>query len=437
MEQTIHGSHGQRVAHTRSLKSIAGGPLWPHLMMVIFAAGWSITLEVGFRLYASEMFAVLGIAFASWRGAWSQHPPLRAIIGAYGLWVFSILLSDAINGTSLINMGRNLTSPILGGCSLLLLVSILSKNPYALLTYFAVTAVMKAVFGEAQYGDAFADQALNWANIQQDTNLFKVRVEPALTPFIMIIACFAGRKSLGYASLVLFVGALIYLIFDARSLGALLFLSSMTLLAIRSNLKFTTGRAFIYGLVAIFVSYTAFAAHVTYTINYNAEGHNGKQIARMDNPYNPFELLLQGRSEWLVMPLAALEKPFFGWGSWAEDKDRRFTHLQADLISDYENTLPDEYTAYIPVHSVLGAAWVWSGAFGFIAMTWLLIVLIRIIKYVPKAQNYLLPVGIFFSYLVMWHYFFSPPQHVRLSFPILIATLLSIRILTIPSWQNR
>lgn len=416
---TPHYSGGGATAQATSQR-----PLWPHVMIAIFAIGWSITVEVGFRLYASELFAILGIAFASWRAPWIRHPYLRLVIGAYSLWIFAILLSDAINGTSLLNMGRHLSSPLLGGCSLLLVISILSKNPYSLLTYFAATAVMKAIFGEAQYGDAFADQALNWANIQQDTNLFKVKVEPALTPIILMVACIAAQKNLVYSIVILLMGALIYLIFDARSIGALLFLSSLTLLGIRSKLKFTTGRAFVYGLVAILLSYTAFATHVTYTINYNAEGHNGKQIARMENPYNPFELLIQGRSEWLVMPLAALEKPVFGWGSWAEDKDRRFTHLQSDLISDYENVLPDDYTAYIPVHSVIGAAWVWSGAIGLFAMILLLVALLKIIKPVMRADIYLLPVGIFFSYLVVWHYFFSPPQHVRLTFPVAIATLL-------------
>jgi hypothetical protein len=164
----------------------------------------------------------------------------------------------------------------------------------------------------------------------------------------------------------------------------------------------------------------------------NPNGHNGKQVKELENAYNPFSLLLRGRSEWLVWPTAFSERPLFGWGSWAEDKDGRFALLRIVLLET--GTFPTANTqgqkSYIPVHSLFGASFVWSGLLGLVAMLWFLSIVISMGRRLLLSRSYLLPAVTFLLLQILWHYFFSPPQHLRLSFPVGLASLI---VLTSPS----
>lgn len=170
--------------------------------------------------------------------------------------------------------------------------------------------------------------------------------------------------------------------------------------------------------------YGAYLAYVQYTLSFNPDGHNGKQLQRTENPYNPLDLLLQGRSEWLVIPAAIAENPLFGWGSWAEDKSSYFSILRAQRLD--EEISSSVIKNYIPAHSLIGSAWVWSGLLGFAAMLWFLRIIWTISLRLPGSRSPLLPAVIFLLFLLFWHYFFSPPMHVRISFPITLAALIAL-----------
>ncbi len=148
----------------------------------------------------------------------------------------------------------------------------------------------------------------------------------------------------------------------------------------------------------------------------------------MKSPYNPLELLLKGRSEWTVIPTAIAERPLFGWGSWAEDKDRRFAYMRLKQIdtADYQFIeLSPDGLYYIPAHSLIGAAWVWSGLLGFVAMAWFLGSVLTMSLRLSGLASLLIPAVIFMLFLLLWNYFFSPPMLVRLNYPVTLAALIA------------
>lgn len=423
--QMGHGACAGPAMHARPVGS-SKRPFWPHVFMALFGAGWAVAFDVGVRLYTAEVVALAGLLLVGWSSSLSRHPMARHIIGAYALWIFAIVIADYANATALFDMARNMATPIIGGCSLLFVLGVLSSNPHALLTFLAATVLAKGVLGEPLYGDAFGDHSFSWDTVQQDANYFKVRIEPFLTPAVLLIACLMGRKSLVSAARVLMAASVGYLALDARSTGALLFLSALALIAVHFRFRPKLGHIAAAGAVAAVVSYGAYVAYVDYTFAYNPEGHNAKQLARLENPYNPAKLLLQGRSEWMVMTTAIAERPVFGWGSWAIDTEHRFAYLRADRTGTFEYGHIERAVSwsFIPAHSVVGSAWVWSGFLGFVALAWLFRSVLIMAFRLPHVESGLLPATIFFTLLLIWHFFFSPPQHVRLNFPVMLASLI-------------
>jgi hypothetical protein len=410
-----------RATRSRSHNNV----LWPYVFIALYGAGWAVPVDIGVRLYGAEIVAILGALLFNWWSLLYNYPMLRRILLAYALWVLAIILSDSVNGTALFDSARNMATPILGGVSLIFVVGIFSRKPYALLTFFVFVSISKAIMGEPLYGNFFEDQALSILSIQEDTNFFKVRFEPFITPILLVLAWWVGRKKTMRAAVLLAITGLGYFFLDARSSGLFFFVSAVVLVAIIKGLKVRSRQMFItLPFLAVFM-WTIYIVYVYYTLSYNPYGHTGKQLQAILNPYNPFALLLQGRSEWLVLPIAIAEHPFLGWGSWAQDEGMTFTYLRSALMnesSDSGLSVADMY--YIPAHSLVGTAWLWSGLLGFIALVWFFRIFWAMAKRLPNLQSSLLPVIIFLSISLVWGYFFSPPQVVRINYPIVLAALI-------------
>lgn len=401
-------------------KSAAKYKFWPHVYMALFAAGWVVTFDFGFRLYTAELVSVIGLVLIAWRTTLKQHPMALQIIGAYVLWIIATFVSDLINATNSFDMLRNIATPVIGGCSLIFVLAVLSRNLNALITFLAVTVVLKGIFGEPLYGDSFSDNALSWEGIQADTNFFKVRFEPFITPFLLLITCLFFRKSLKKSIIFFLVATVLYFFLDSRSIALVFLLTTIFLILAVLNYRPKFNQILKACIFAALIAYIAYLGYVVYTLTYNSEGHGGKQLLQLSNPYNPIELILVGRSEWLIILAAVYERPLFGWGSWAQDTTGSFGYLQELWLGhDIETT-----SIYIPVHSTLGSAWAWSGLLGLIAMLWLFLSILKMVIRLPNVKSKFFPVVAFFSILMIWHFFFSPPQSVRLFFPIALASLI-------------
>jgi hypothetical protein len=403
--------------------------------MALFGAGWAVSFDVGVRLYGAEIVTILGLLLLPWRKLHARFPMLKKTLAAFALWVLAIGLSDAVNGTALFNSARHMATPIIGAASLIFAVSVLSRKPSALLTFLAATAIAKAIFGEPLYYDRFTDVSLNLTSIQENTNIFKVRIAPFLTPALVLFACWTSSRNLKRASVLLILASVGYFAVDSRGTGLILFLSSVMLIMINVGFRPRINHIIVGGILSAIFGYLCYFGYVYYTIEYNPQGHNGQQLLRLENPLNPFSLLLQGRSEWLVWPIAFAERPVFGWGSWAEDPDGRFTLLRLALLES-TGSVSDLYSSknYIPVHSLIGVAFVWSGLLGLFVALWLLRIILSMGGRLPRLKTYLLPAVTFLFFQVLWHYFFSPPQHVRLSFPVALAALI---VLTNPFFPQK
>ncbi len=399
-------------------------PFWPHLFMALFGVGWAVPFDFGARIYGAEFVSLLGFLILPWRKTLLKQSNLKKIIFIYIIWLGVIALSDLINQSSIFDWARNSSTPVSGAVSLIVCSAAIAARPRALLTFLFFTAASKGLLGEASYGDALREYAVTLETIQENTNIFKVRIEPVLTPFIILIASLNKRQQLKSAAYLFATTGAIYLLLDSRSSGLVFFLAAAFLAKIHLGIKLRR-RIFLVGLASLIVVSAGYTGYVKYTLTYNPDGHNGTQLQQLDNPYNPLGILVQGRSEWSVLPLAISERPLLGWGSWAEDKNLRFSSIRAEKTTGDPYALIDvqENQAYIPSHSLVGSAWLWSGILAFGLMVWLLRIVVGMGLQLGASSSPLLPAAALFLMSFLWSFFFSPPMAVRLSFPIALATL--------------
>jgi len=129
-------------------------------------------------------------------------------------------------------------------------------------------------------------------------------------------------------------------------------------------------------------------------------------------------IIFGGRSEIFSSILAWLDKPLYGWGSWAVDSDNYYriqgARLQAafgyevDASNLYEILSRRGVEKYIPTHSVILALLVWSGFFGVIPVyLYFSQSLIDLIAMSRRIDSYSYPY-LFSFVLGIWNFLFSP-----------------------------
>ncbi len=154
-------------------------------------------------------------------------------------------------------------------------------------------------------------------------------------------------------------------------------------------------------------------------LHYGFGGANAQfDLSRASNPYNPFELLFYGRLDIIVAIKAILNAPIIGHGSWPQDVTGQYYLYTAQLLGVNHLT----YRGFIPSHSILFGAWLNAGFLGFVAVSGILIVLLKEFVYIYRYNfTHLLPIITVIVVGSCWNFFFSPLGLLRTTFPLTAA----------------
>ncbi|TIM40999.1 MAG: hypothetical protein E5Y55_25795 [Mesorhizobium sp.] len=401
-----------------------------HILVAAFALGWSFTVElpgVG-KLYAAELISGLTFLFMRPLRLFDRYPILLKVIAAYVVIIVSLTISDFYNATPFNDAVRGAANVLFAIASLIFLVGVFDKGPSAVFTLLLVFFISKLLFGEAQYADTFSDLEFSLSSVEVNRNYFKVRYVPFITPLAMLAGCFVAIFSRQLCGVLFIAVAMVYFYFDARAAGLVFAVAAM---AVTVKFRPSYRKTLAAIVVSLPILYGAYVIYVNYALDNLSAGNMAMQMEQMNNPYNPFELLLIGRSEWRIFGTAVADSPVFGFGSWARDPDGKYYLLRLQNANlGAEKVI---LNGLIPVHSVLGAAWIWAGLLGFLAAVYLARVLLQPIRVLPMLTSPLLPAALVLTAGLGWDYFFSPFQAIRLSFPQAIAVLI---VLTAP-YLNR
>ena len=244
---------------------------------------------------------------------------------------------------------------------------------------------------------------------------------------ILIFLCLSVMLTTKKFPLLFSFLGVILVVLGARSSGGMAFVAGLVTYMISHRLVVRNKKRFIiYLAVLCVIAYSCYAYYVNQVLTGVITSGNNRQLFLCENPYNPLELLMAGRSEMWVGWQAFMDKFWFGHGAWPYDstgKYLRMMYAMHDELSKF--TLNTHYL--IPSHSVLVGSGMMNGVFAFVTMAYILYFFIKrgVLSFIHCERKYKL-VLVYYVFDLLWTAFFSPQSHFRLSMPIAFAIIFVI-----------
>lgn len=379
------------------------------LLAFVVGALSKTTVNIIGNLYLSEIIALIGVIIVGAPTIMRRTMHQTVIISGLTLVLVGLVLADIQNATAPSDMLRGWANPVFSIISILFLVNLFTRNERAILFWLAGAALARIVIVDQ-------DQI---SEILAESNGFKARIAPVLIPVFLIVAFQISRFAKNANILLFATVGFAFVFLGARSDG-LFFLATA---AVMSMMLLKRGaQRYAFASILIAMGYILYIAYVEYTLKSGQISNSFNQLSRAQNPYNPFELLRQGRSEAFVALAAVRDAPLLGHGSWAKDTFGNYSELLS-LIKGWNNV---NYSTIIVSHSVLLTAWLWGGI---IALTGVLMMYVSSARRAIAVIRHLdlwRPILIFLLIQTSWHFLFSPFGHIRTSFPFFIAATIAL-----------
>ena len=224
------------------------------------------------------------------------------------------------------------------------------------------------------------------------------------------------KKGLKLFTLLLLLVGLLGLFTGARSAGLIPLVSGLfTLIIISRKNKIYPKQIIKYAIISGVTLYAAYALiYVPNVLDGKIKGGNTLQLKKTENPYNPLNLLMVGRTDAIIPFIAFADKPLTGWGYMTKDPNKKYYRLLYNLGNHKEqNKIRNFNTNCIPGHSVLGY---YACSYGIIVLIALSIMLFKSWKYVilsiVVSDKYLL-YRVYGIISATWHFLFSPIAHFK------------------------
>lgn len=271
--------------------------------------------------------------------------------------------------------------------------------------------------------------------------LWKFQIMPRLVTACLLIYLWGikNRIVLKYAPLLfLFIGC-VGLATGARSSGLVPFLAGgITLLLQKKSSTPTQIKKYL--LLGTGILYLAYACiYVPNVMNGNITAGNTEQLKRLNNPYNPLNLLMLGRADSIIPFMAFLDKPLTGWGYHIKDPNHKYNRMQEKMMTSNSDTIINpntEYYDYIPGHSGWGYIACSYGILGFLIIFFILKKALSLLfqSFIVRDKYLLLRIHV--TIVFLWNLLFSPIAHLKTS-PTDIAIIIVFSIYAITEYQNR
>ncbi|WP_119080307.1 hypothetical protein [Chitinophaga alhagiae] len=375
------------------------------------------TVNISFvgSMRVSEVLVMLWAPFVYDRRDFTTYPYLRKIVMALLLLLFFQVVTDIVVGTAPADYFRGWASILVSLLSFIVLFKLF--NSYEGILLYVGMVMLRNIF----YTDDIVDS---------DMSYFKFKMVPILSSLVYLLCAYFYRRGNIKAVLGVLLGyALTCVSFDSRSTAVVFFISAIIIYFFNSGLVITRAKLIVFSILAAGFFQVAYIFYVDAVLANDFGGEHARaQLQRLENPYNPFELLMTGRGETFAAATAIADAPVFGHGSWAKDHTLKYYQILL-MFHDEELNLEKAYAKdqLIPSHSILMGAWINCGVGGFLAVALLFGLLMKVGFYmIRNAQEVALyPVIVLMTIGLIWTFAFSPFQHLRFSVPATGAILLS------------
>lgn len=308
-----------------------------------------------------------------------------------------------------------------------LMVTIMSFCHLSFLMYFFLKDFRIIIFGLLGAGVQLfllsdsLDETVKMELIMNGENAayVKMRLAPALGYILSAIVMFINRK----ASIVLFIlVGMLLILGGARNGGMVFVLAALcALYFFRENVNRKVKISIVQLTIFILISYIFYVLYVEGVQSNILLAGNNYRVLKLQNPYNPLELIYKNRTEFFVGIHAFVDNLFFGLGAWAKDETGQYWRLLHQLAGDDSSFIG----VWMPVHSVLMGWGVYNGILAFIAGSRIILFLIKKAMFIIKhSSRNKYPVTFCFMLIAfLWNLLFSPPSHFRMTLPIYMAVI--------------
>jgi hypothetical protein len=308
------------------------------------------------QLFGSEAISLLFFPIGKIRKIIALRP-VRKILFPYALFLVSLIISDLfVNYTSPANFLRGWFNIVFSLIQIVFLVHLFLKGEKNYTLYLIGGAVSFFIFRPQMEGD-----------FNLEGNFFKIYFMFGVNYLIILLSYKLGKKNRKLPLAIFLLYSVFCMIADARSNGVIFFLSGMIYFMKLKKIQFTPIKIFISSVFLVAFGYAGYVFYASKVLDGDVGGANAQQIAKLKNPYNPLELIKEGRLDALFALIPIMDKPIMGFGSWAEDNTGKYNLIYAKMADSKPGNERD--SNLIPAHSVVLAAWLWAGLGGLIGVS--------------------------------------------------------------------
>lgn len=400
--------------------------LFYFLLIALLPVGDCFIIQFGGELSITGLF-VTAFFFVAYLHRFCVHDLRNEELRHIALLYFSlcaiVLISNLLLGVDFLRSAKGLSNVVLSFIKFFAVYYLLGRHPegvsFLLFGLFASTLV--GFFQPVEIDvELTQDELLNDTD-QAAFSYFKFRVAPVLAYGCALFSVLYTRLPIWPVA----VGVgLVCIVFGARSSGLCLFISSLAVFFVDSGRSIRPRRLLAWALVSLVPLYALYSIYVTAILTDVFVGGNSyMQLRRCENPYNPIELLQQGRSEFWSSFEPIMDAPLLGHGSWALDTEGKYTQL-----SEQERRLGVRRSltrgGLIPCHSVVNGLGIWNGVFALGVVAAIIYKFMRagaLAIVVGSKYNFFL---IYILFQLFWTALFSPIDHLRYEMPIFFAICL-------------
>lgn len=368
---------------------------WPLFCLLIGMAS-AIDLQIVGRILGTEILAILFLAGVM---AFSRLPvpdrTTRTLMGLAGLWLVAQYTSDFVNHSSGENTLRGLAR---AGMTIILIYvfhMLLANRRSRIRLLFIGLALGSLVIPLITTEEAILE------------NLWKFGYGSPTSMLCSVFAAWLWRRNQHFLSLLPTLGvAAVNILMGFRSMAgimlAIAFVQFMLILFGTRRILPVRQAAAVALLAAISIGGIIPLYGTAAESGWLGEEQQERYLAQVDES----GILLSGRIEWRIAPLAFLEKPWLGHGSWSEDD--RYAAMAWELFSGSTEPMPAEFSSLIPTHSHLLGALVEGGVMS--GLFWLVVLGLLGQCFLSLIRHPFLidPVILFILFLLGWSVLFSP-----------------------------
>lgn len=390
------------------------------LILFLFELGFALKFNLIGVISISELFLLFYVPTVILpKVCWKSSKDLRNITIAYIILLLFQILSEYMIGNELTNSLKGVAITVVSYFHFIFLIYYLSRWK-KLILILLLSQIFMRLFSEV----AVEEQTIEDVIHGEAAAYLKFYISPIVILIFLCLSVMLTTKK--FPLLFSFLGVIL-VVLGARSSGGMAFVAGLVTYMISHRLVVRNKKRFIISLVILCViAYSCYVYYVNQVLSGAITSGNNRQLFLCENPYNPLELLIAGRSEMWVGWQAFMDKFWFGHGAWPYDstgKYQRMMYAMHDELSKF--TLNTHYL--IPSHSVLVGSGMMNGVFAFVTMAYILYFFIKrgVLSFIHCERKYKL-VLVYYVFDLLWTAFFSPQSHFRLSMPIAFAIIFVI-----------